>query len=344
MRHARSLLSVVALAVSVGLPLSGVAQPVESEDRAAARALGKAGVDLYREGRYAEALDRIGRAHAIVGLTTTGLWRGKCLEKLGRLVEAAEQYLEVTRMSPGDEAQDKHLQAIDQARRARQALLPRIPQVRVVVEGSGGATPVVRIDGKEIPSALLGELRPLDPGAHRIVMEHEGRRQEREFRIAESETLELPVAMESSSGPPTPGTSAAPAAGSKDSSGAAAQPPANGPEVSEGSGWLSSVGWMAVGVGAAGLVIGTVTGALALGEQSTLDDGCPGGDCPPDLHDEVDRFEAMRLTSTVSLAAGGVLAAAGVALVLTASIPSETSASTVRLRVGPTGLAVQGRF
>ncbi|MBW2525027.1 MAG: tetratricopeptide repeat protein, partial [Deltaproteobacteria bacterium] len=200
----RSWLAALTLGATLALAPAVAARPVDSENRAAARALGKEGIALYRQGKHAEALDRLSRAHAVVGLTTTGLWRAKCLEKLGRLVEAAEQYLQVTRMKPGDEAPQKHLAAIDEARAARQDLLPRIPKVRVVARGGGASAAVIRIDGKLVPAALLGELRPVDPGDHVLVVEHAGEVEEQLFRVAEGQTVELPVDVSGSAaaGPP----------------------------------------------------------------------------------------------------------------------------------------------
>ena len=85
-----------------GLALLLLAAPGAAQtppETAAARQLGKEGVEAYRANDFATALDRLTRAHSIVGLTTTGLWRARTLVHLGRLVEASEQYLEVTRMT-----------------------------------------------------------------------------------------------------------------------------------------------------------------------------------------------------------------------------------------------------
>ncbi len=51
---------------------------------------------------------------------------------------------------------------------ARQ-LWPRIPNLVVAVEGAGENDVSVTLDGKPIPSSLLGEEQPANPGPHRLL-------------------------------------------------------------------------------------------------------------------------------------------------------------------------------
>ena len=306
--------------------------PVATEDRAAARALGKEGVALYHAGDYAGALDRLSRAHKIVGLTTTGLWRARCLAELGRLVEAAEQYFVVTRIKLDDRALDIHRSAVDEAYQRRQALLPRIPQVRLIA-GDLPADGTVTIDGKPVPAALMDTRRPIDPGAHILVATRGDWRHEQRFSIAEGEVLDLRV----EASPP-------PAA-------AAPQPPppkvAVPPDEQDAeptSSVLRPLGWTAIGIGGASLVAGAVTGLLALDRKSSLDEGCVNFDCPPATHDDVDAFEALRIASTVTIIVGGALAIAGVTLVVTAPSDDEPAAPSVSLRLAPVGAELMVGF
>src|SRR5262245_45075283 len=72
------------------------AQAADESALAAARALGRDGVTLYQSGQYAQALDKLERAYAVARVPSLGLWAGRALEKLGRLVEASQRYREVT--------------------------------------------------------------------------------------------------------------------------------------------------------------------------------------------------------------------------------------------------------
>jgi hypothetical protein len=96
----------------------------------------------------------------------------------------------------------------------------------------------------------------------------------------------------------------------------------------------------------AGLGVGAVSGALALDKRSGLDAACPDGNCPPALHGDVDSFDTLRLLSNVGFIAGGVLAGAGMLLLITApSAPEPSTAGRLpRLRVGPGGVSLEGSF
>jgi tetratricopeptide (TPR) repeat protein len=60
--------------------------------RAAARDLAREGVALLKAGSYAEAQEKLHRAYQLYPMPTVALFEGEALEKLGRLVEAAERY------------------------------------------------------------------------------------------------------------------------------------------------------------------------------------------------------------------------------------------------------------
>lgn len=330
-RHAgQLLLTLVVMAAGVTTASLAYGQPVDSENRAAARALGKDGMALFEQGKYAAALDRLSRAHTVVGLSTTGLWRARCLEKLGRLVEAAEQYLEVSRMKPGPDARAVHRNAVGDARRERQALLPRIPKVRLLPQGDVSPDAIVRIDGKAVPPALLGVARPVDPGEHLLEVEQSGQRREQRFTIAEGASLDVPFAV----GATPPGAAPGPTASESASPVPPVEPASD--QAASGGSTQALLGWVAVGLGGAGLIAGAVTGGLALDRQSALDEGCTDGDCPPALHEDVDAFETFRTVSAATLIAGGVLALGGLTLVLTApsAEPDGASAAAAALTIG----------
>ena len=100
-----------------------------------------------------------------------------------------------------------------------------------------------------------------------------------------------------------------------------------------------------MGVGGAALVVGAITGGLAMGDHSDLEDNCPGGQCPPEQQDTLDSFHTMGTVSTVGFIAGGVLAATGVVLLLTApSAAEEPAATVVEARFGPGSLSATVRF
>src|SRR4051812_40736000 len=104
-------------------------------DRAAARQLGNAGVSAYQEGRYAEASRFLEQAYGALRAPSLGLWSARALVKVGKLVEAGERYLEVTRLdlSGGDLKVQKQSQV--EAAAALEELNRRIPSIVVQLQG-----------------------------------------------------------------------------------------------------------------------------------------------------------------------------------------------------------------
>lgn len=296
----------------------------DAATKAAARELGRQGIDSYQAGDYEEAFDKLSRAHALVGLTTTGLWRARCLIELSRLVEASEALFAVTRMGLPADALPVHVHAQRQAADERKVLLPRIPRLMIRIEGEIPDDVVVTLDGHAVPPALVGVKQPVDPGAHVLEVRGAGTSATRSIELREGQVLEVPIRLVDRDGAPH----------KRDR-----QDPAEPQETPIA--W--AVGWVAVGLGGAGLILGAVTGGLALGKKADLDASCPQKICPPAAHADVDTFETLRLASTIGFIAGGVLAATGVALVITGAVATDDEPAA-SLRLAPTGLFLEGRF
>jgi hypothetical protein len=124
--------------------------------------------------------------------------------------------------------------------------------------------------------------------------------------------------------------------------------PAPGADQSSDGSSTKTLAWVALGAGGVGLAIGGVTGAIALGKRGSIDDSknCEGDRCAPSEQGLVDSYNSMRTISTIGFIAGGVLAATGVVLLVTA--PSSTSsvgdAPSAALWVSPNAAGVSGRF
>ena len=111
---------------------------------------------------------------------------------------------------------------------------------------------------------------------------------------------------------------------------------------------------VAFGVGGAGLIVGAITGFIAMGKHSDLEGKCPDGKCPADTQSDVDSYKSMGTISTIGFIVGGIGAAAGAVLWFTA--PKETAAkaanfATVKTKgvtmtpyVGGTEAGITGRF
>jgi hypothetical protein len=338
--------ALLAVAVSWTLPVQ--AQPVDDASRSAARQVGEEGLAAYDQGQYVEALAKLGQAYAVVKAPALGLWTARTMVKLGRLVEASERYLEVTRLPTqgGDaEVQDK---AKQEAERERGELLPRIPKLRLRIQGTRGEPVEVQVDGLPVPAALLGAERPVNPGKHRVTGKMGSREVSQEVTVAERESKEVEIRFDAASAAPVTAGSTPVAA--PPSAPMAAQPSApraspRADQGAEGGSLQRTAGWISLGVGGAGLVVGSITGVLLLSKKSSLLDGdCVDTACGPTERDRVDSYNSLRPVSTVSFVVGFLGAGVGAALLLTAPKPEQTAKPRVTPWVGLGSAGLAGRF
>ena len=314
------MLLLVALLVCVSAPSS--AQPVDPQIRSAARKLGVEGIQLFDRGDYAAALDKFDRANALVPAPTLGVRAARCLAKLGRLVEASERYLEVIRSEIPAGSQWVHRRAQKDAEKERKELLPLIPSLEIVVSGPTGDGITVLLDGRELPPELVGVSSPTDPGDHEVRARRADVTVSEKVTVAEAASARVELKL-----PPLPPL----------------PPPPPPPE--PGFDWQAWT-WVAVGVGAGGLVAFGINGAIAVAQESDLEERCPARVCPPDAHGAADVYDATRAATTVGLVVGGVgLVAAATLLLLAPDDDSEaTPADDVTAWIAPGGAGVRGRF
>ena len=347
MRHTPKLV----LAAFLLAATPAVAQEVDEATRAAARQVGKDGLEAYKQGQYQDALDKLNRAYDVVKAPTLGLWTARAMVQLGLLVQASERYIEVTRLQAagGDTALQE--EAIAVAAEERAALLPRIPQLKLVVEGAPLDQVQVQLDGKDVPTSLLGLERPVNPGVRKAAGTYGDQTITEEATLAEGENRSLILRFKPTPAaePPAPAVSAAPAPAPAPAASPAAQQPAAQPTADAGTSPGSAqrtAGWVSLGIGGVGLAVGTVTGIMVLSMQDELEssDECVNEACGPAEHDRVDEYNALRPISTVGFIVGGVGVAAGLTLLLTEPKRAARAAAHISPWLGLGSAGVRGRF
>ncbi|MET0794441.1 MAG: hypothetical protein ABW061_23165, partial [Polyangiaceae bacterium] len=282
-----------AVAFTVALSVHANAQQVDDATRSAARQLATDGSAAYQANDFAQAYDQFNRAYQLVHVPTVGIWAARSLLKLGRLVEASERYLEVARSPLPADAPAEHLKAQKDANDERAALLPRIPSVRVILEGADPSEVFVTLNDQLLQAALLGVKRPVDPGKFRVKGVRGEQVVDAEVELAEGTSKDVTLTfsklshVKASAAPPPP-----------------SQPvPATAPPALEGSP-DHTLAYVAFSVGGAALVTGGIFGALALSKKSDLDAACPDRRCLPAQHSDNDSYETKKLVSGVGLIAG----------------------------------------
>jgi hypothetical protein len=303
----------------------------DAATRAAARKLAEDGVAALQGGDSAKAVDKLDKAFRTLRAPSIALWSGRALIKHGQLIEAAERLLEATRLPvSGDTAVQEQAKA--DAETELEQLRPRIPNLVIRVEGAADAK--VSLDGKALPASLLGEDRPVNPGTHQLVAQRGAEQQEQSVSLAEGERKEVVLRFDAVVATPAPAAETAEAGSSAQSDG----------------GGSRTLAFVALGVGGAGLLLGGVTGALALSKKGSLDDDtehCLKDQCVYAVEGDVNSLRTFRTVSSIGFIAGGVLAATGVVLLLTSGgkeQQGEAGSRRLALRVAPGALQLRGSF
>jgi len=304
-------------------------------DRSMARSLAAEGYDALVNKRYVTAEDRLRRADALVHAPTIVVDHARALVGLGRLLEARERYQQVVREGVGPKAPPSWKQALADAEREGAALEPRLAWLVIRVDGP--SNPNVTIDGKPYPLASLGTRYAVDPGLRAVRVTANGYvSADQSVTLREGEERELSLSLKP---PPSIDLEGEPQP--------AAAPVAQRPERSP----LEIPMWAAFGVGGAGIVVGAVTGALAISAHSDLSKECTSeGKCPAStpeekarLEGDVSRYETLGTISGIAFGVGVAGAATGVVLWFMGK-PKSTATGTVRPLVGPGTLGIEGTF
>jgi hypothetical protein len=275
----------------------------------------------------------IGRAHAQdKAACLDASAQGQGLRNHHELVAAAEKLRICARLScPGVVQRDCAAWLVEVERS-----LPTV--VLAAKDGAGHDLFDVRVtvDGKALTSKLDGAGVPLDPGPHafrfeladgtnattRVLVKEGDKNAVVSAVLAHESPAPAVVVSSPSTPPPTSPSSPAPP---RD----ATPPPAQS--------WTARrwAGLAITSVGAAGLATGAVFGAMASSQWSTAQNECPThAGCSAQAIADRDSSASRATVSSVAFIAGGVLAAAGVVLFLTA--PTEPRAASIA--VSPAGL------
>ncbi len=291
------------------------------------------GYYLYKRGDYLHALEAFQAADAIMGVPTTGLEVAKAHEKRGMLLEALDALVRVHTYPRAPNEPTPFTRARVAAEVLEADILERTPTLEIALAPlPAGTTAHVAINGAQLAPERVHLPRKLNPGVHHVVVTAPGfvsYDQRLVLREREHQRLEVafgPVPKAPPAPPPRPEPEPAPA-------------PA--PDAPEEPSAVPPAAWAAFGVGAAGLVVGTVAGGVALSQMSALEDDCSELYCE-DRKWESDR-DNMMTTAHVSTA-GFAVAGAGATIGLILVLVSEPAAATIQPDIGFGTVGLSGRF
>ncbi len=323
----------VALALVV-LFVAASAHAAPSEiDRQMARSLAAEGYEALVAKKYSTAEDRLRRADQLVHAPTIVVDHARSLTGLGRLLEARERYRLVIREGVAASAPASWKQAFVDAQKELADLEPRLSWLVIRVDGP--SDPSVTIDGVPIPLTELGRRHAVDPGLRAVRVTASGFvSSDQSVTLREGEERELSLTLER---PPSIDLSE----------------PSNEPRpVGHEREHSTLPMWAAFGAGGAGLVVGTVTGAMALGAHADLAKQCPGpdGKCPSASEEEqrrlsgdLSRYHTLGTISGIGFVVGLAGVATGVVLFVKDRSAEANQASITPL-IGPGSIGLRGRF
>jgi hypothetical protein len=304
-----------------------------SADISLARQLGNDGLKRAASGDCAGAIEKLERAEGLHHAPTTLTVLGECHIAVGKLVDGVEELTRVVREDLGPKPLPAFRKAQARARQKLDDARPRLPKIRLAVEGArDDASIVIRIDGQTVPAATLGLDRPVDPGAHDIEVSASGyKTATAHITIKEGKSQPVKLALEAIPvAPPEPEVVAAPV-----------PPP---PE--RKATYLPAA--ISLGVGVAGIAVGAVLGVLTLNKASHLSSTCqPRNDCPASEQGDINSANTLALGSTIGFGVGALGAGLGAYFLLKPPKSDSGPAAvgvTVRPWVGPGSAGIAGSF
>ncbi len=313
MRSLAASLALVSAALVSASPAFAAPSP---QDQAAADVLFKEAKALMAAGDFAKACPKFTEANRLVPTGGTFLSVGDCLEKQGLLASSWGAFKGAELFARSHEDPGREGEA---ARRAA-LLAPRLSKLAIVVP------PLVKVpgfevkrDGEPVGEAQWGSMMPVDAGHHVIEASAPGRKPwSVDVRVEENASA-MSIEVSPLEKLPDLTPTAAPAGNS-------AQKP---------------IGYTAIGVGGAALIVGAITAGLDGAKNASLLPQCPMAHCPASLQSSVNSYQTLSLVSSSSLIIGGALAVTGLIVVLVAP-KTEPPAVAPVVGLGYAGLA--GRF
>ena len=294
----KTVLAAVVLALfAAAHPAS--AQPKDAREQA--RALGERGVGLLNEGKYAAALEALEKADALYHATTITFYMGECNKYLGHLLEARAAYEKVVKDPLPADASAPIRASHEKAKAELAGIAKRIPWISIELVPDERQSANITVDGKTISADKIGHV-DLDPGAHHVEAARvTGGSARADVTLKEGENK--PVRLEFATGPAGP-----------------LVPPPSETEVEPASSSahpLRTPGFVALGVGGVGLLIGAITGAVSISKVNAFKKDCNPmtGSCPPGDASKGATANTFATVSDIGFILGGVGAAAGVTLI-----------------------------
>jgi len=340
----RSTSAAALIAVALALSTAHTAHATPSAgDRETARSLVEEGKQKRDKNDLQGALEAFRAADAIMHVPTTGMLVARTQVQLGLLVDARDTAVRVARLVPAPDDPPPFTQARKEAEQLADELAPRIPTLKVTLQGvqADGTRARVTIDEAPVAVAALVAPRKMNPGHHVVVAKLGGQDRQQEVDLAERDAKEVTLDLTGLEAVAEGGEEG----GQPGGAGAGGVEPPGEKERTK----TSPLVYAGFGVGAVGLVVGSVAGILTLSKKDTASQKCQDFKCPPAAYDDLDAANGMATISTVGFVVAGIGATVGVIGLIVgggkaAPKSPAASAASVTPWIGPGSAGLRGAF
>jgi hypothetical protein len=302
------------VAVLAGTAFSPVAQAQPEE----AKGLFEEGLEDLLAGRFDVACPKLDKSYRLDPLPGALFTTAVCYERWGKLNSAVrryEDYLETLGSLPAAE-REKQAKRAPVAKEKIATLGPQVPTLQVELDDAmppPGTS--IEIDGVALPSTEHGQPQKMDPGSYSVVVRRPGAEPAERvetLKIGDRRALKLAV-------PPVEEAGQAAADG---------EPAPHAPDDGDDSGDVMRLsGYAAVGVGAVGVLVGGITGAMVFAKKGDVEDNCVDTVCNIDGKTAADDAATLATVSNIGFVIGVVGLAAGATLILLSPDDDEASAA-----------------
>jgi hypothetical protein len=253
----------------------------------------------------------------------------ECEARAGRVASASAHFSAYLERVGALSSAERQRQAarVQAAEARREELRPLIPRLTIRVVDGAPPGSVLLLDGSQVPPVNWNVSLPLDPGKHQVeLVLADGRSSSTELELLPGAALAVSVRPPE---PPPPAASkpaplpppAAPAP--PEPRGALAQGAA--PVAPQRRGGHRPWSYLAFGVGGAGLLTGSVAGAILISKRNTVSDHCDGKLCDDAGYAATRDVAKLDTLANLGFGAGLLGALVGVVLVITDREPSGAS-------------------
>lgn len=287
-----------------------------AQDSATAGALFEKGVADMQAAHFETGCPALEESQRIDPRPGTLFTLAECEAHWGKVATATaryQEYLDVVSQLAGDQ-QRRHKARADIARAQLAKLKPTVPTLALTLPKNAPPGTSVTRNGEALNGAALGLPLPVDPGDYVIVTRAPGapaNETKVSVQLGEAKNIQLELAAAS-----------APAAASSTPDAASAkidlQAPPEPTDAGHGTG-RKTAAYVVGGVGVAGIVVGSITGALVLGKKSKVNDGCTAGVCNQSGLDAANSAETLGTVSDIGFGVGIAGLAVSAVLLLTGS-------------------------